>query len=480
MKDDESINELHSMGEIIPRNKLVRKILNVFPSSWESKVNAITEAKDLQKLTIDELVDKAAKRNPVPDKRFKSKNVADNIVKQALAAWGDSSRESENDDDQGDNSMMAVESEAAEYDSIFALMAKSNEDEEDDDEDEVNFLDVQRNLKFYSQKKLISLSNILIDTYHSLINDKNTLTTELGEIEHERDDLVVVAVDLRETIESLKREKDTLTEIIANIEHERDNLLEVVMDLKETIEELKREGRHEFTQKGKEVASEAHLRLEDELKSVKSSLCAELERNKQLQKDLGRVKNALKKSLKQGIGFQRKKTPYNSHSKYVTVPDNWLCTHYGNTGTLRKPGAVKESSQKWYMDSGCSKYMTESTNDFLSLKALQGGSISFGDGKKGYILGIGRIGKPHSHSIENVYYVNGLKYSLLSISQICDKGNKSGDLSCLSVVEDDAELWHRRLGHVSFTLLNKLVKKDLVRGLPNSSFKDHNVCDAMC
>ncbi|XP_070038599.1 uncharacterized protein [Nicotiana tomentosiformis] len=67
MKDDELIqdmhthftfiiNELYSLGETIPRNKLVRKILSVLPSSWESKVNAITEAKDLQTLTVDELV----------------------------------------------------------------------------------------------------------------------------------------------------------------------------------------------------------------------------------------------------------------------------------------------------------------------------------------------------------------------------------------------------------------------------------------
>ncbi|XP_070002504.1 uncharacterized protein LOC142162042 [Nicotiana tabacum] len=66
MNDDESIqdmhtrftsiiNELHSIGEIIPRNKLMSKIHNVLPSSWESKVNTITEAKDLQALTIDEL-----------------------------------------------------------------------------------------------------------------------------------------------------------------------------------------------------------------------------------------------------------------------------------------------------------------------------------------------------------------------------------------------------------------------------------------
>ncbi|XP_070052373.1 MAR-binding filament-like protein 1 [Nicotiana tomentosiformis] len=417
MKDDESIqdmhtrftsiiNELHSLGEIIPKNKLVRKILSVLPGSWESKVNAITEAKDVQKLTIDELIgnlktyemkkkndnerrelkreknlvlktnkndssgedadmayltkrfqkmvrrngDKAVKRNQAPDKKFKRKDVADNIVKQALVAWGDSSSKSGDDDDQGDNSMMTVESEAAEYDSIFALMAKLDEDEEDNDEDEVNFLDVQRNLKSYSQKKLISLANILIDAYHSLINDKNALTMELGEIEHERDDLVMVAIDLRETTESLNREKDILTERSANIDHERDGLLVVVVDLKETIEELRRESKPMNTQKGKEVASEGHLRLENELKSVKSSLCAELEKNRQLQEDLGRVKSDLDKSLKwtwslmqsllcirivggnkQGIRFQKEITPYNPHSKYVIVPDNWLCTHYGNT-----------------------------------------------------------------------------------------------------------------------------------------------------
>ncbi|XP_070005076.1 uncharacterized protein [Nicotiana sylvestris] len=67
MKDDESIqdihtrftsiiNELHLLGETIPRNKLVRKILSILPSLWESKVNAITESKDLQELTSEELI----------------------------------------------------------------------------------------------------------------------------------------------------------------------------------------------------------------------------------------------------------------------------------------------------------------------------------------------------------------------------------------------------------------------------------------
>ncbi|XP_070057745.1 uncharacterized protein [Nicotiana tomentosiformis] len=81
------------------------------------------------------------------------------------------------------------------------------------------------------------------------------------------------------------------------------------------------------------------------------------------------------------------------------------------------------------MDSGCSKHMTESTDDFLSLKALQCGSVSFGNGKKGNILGVGRVGKTLTLSIENVYYVNVLKYNLLSVFQIFDKGNKVEFLS---------------------------------------------------
>nr|XP_016493832.1 PREDICTED: uncharacterized protein LOC107813133 [Nicotiana tabacum] len=259
MKDNESIqdmhtrftsiiNELHSLGEIISRNKLVSKILSVLLSSWESKVNAITEAKDLQTLTMDELIpedgsqkwtsskpghlikdcpllkqdqynnnfNKAAKRNPVPDKHFKRKYDADDIVKQALAVWGDSSSESEDENDHGVSSMLVVENKETEYDSIFALMDQS--DDEDDDDDEVNFLDVKRNVKSYSPKKLMSLENVLIDAYHSLINDKDALIVELGEAKQSRDDLVVVAVDLRETIENLKKEKDALDEKIANVE----------------------------------------------------------------------------------------------------------------------------------------------------------------------------------------------------------------------------------------------------------------------
>ena len=39
-------------------------------------------------------------------------------------------------------------------------------------------------------------------------------------------------------------------------------------------------------------------------------------------------------------------------------------------------------------------------------------------------------------------------------------------------------LWHRELGHASFFVLNKLVKFDLIDGLPKIKFTQHELCDA--
>ncbi|GKF62027.1 putative ribonuclease H-like domain-containing protein, partial [Tanacetum coccineum] len=45
----------------------------------------------------------------------------------------------------------------------------------------------------------------------------------------------------------------------------------------------------------------------------------------------------------------------------------------------------------------------------------------------------------------------------------------SGGITCLvaKATKDEAVLWHRRLGHVNFKNINKLVKGNLVRGLPS-------------
>ena len=49
-------NELRSLGEPLSMSKQVRKVLRILPKSWERKVDAITEAKDLKVLTMDALI----------------------------------------------------------------------------------------------------------------------------------------------------------------------------------------------------------------------------------------------------------------------------------------------------------------------------------------------------------------------------------------------------------------------------------------
>ncbi|GJV69388.1 putative ribonuclease H-like domain-containing protein [Tanacetum coccineum] len=55
-----------------------------------------------------------------------------------------------------------------------------------------------------------------------------------------------------------------------------------------------------------------------------------------------------------------------------------------------------------------------------------------------------------------------------------------GELACLiaKATTDESNKWHRRLGHVNFKNLNKLVKGNLVRGLPLKIFQNDHTCVA--
>ncbi|GJY10165.1 putative ribonuclease H-like domain-containing protein [Tanacetum coccineum] len=175
------------------------------------------------------------------------------------------------------------------------------------------------------------------------------------------------------------------------------------------------------------------------------------------------------------------------------------------------------------IDSGCSGSMTGDKDKLSDFKEFKGGYVAFGnDSKGGRISGKGTI-KTSCLDFEKVSYVEELKFNLLSVSQICDKKHNvlftdkeclilspkfkfvdedlvilraprkndvysldlkniipSGGITCLvaKATEDEAVLWHRRLGHVNFKNINKLVKGNLVRGLPSKTFKLDHSCVA--
>ncbi|RDX96784.1 hypothetical protein CR513_20517, partial [Mucuna pruriens] len=105
-----------------------------------------------------------------------------------------------------------------------------------------------------------------------------------------------------------------------------------------------------------------------------------------------------------------------------------------------------------------------------------------------------RIGKHPFPSIDNILYVKGLKYNLLSISQLCDgeydvsfnkgeciikdfKDLTKQNVTCLVSINDD-HTWHKNLGHACLRLIFKLKKHNFVRGLPNFVHKVDLLCDA--
>ncbi|GJT72929.1 putative ribonuclease H-like domain-containing protein [Tanacetum coccineum] len=175
------------------------------------------------------------------------------------------------------------------------------------------------------------------------------------------------------------------------------------------------------------------------------------------------------------------------------------------------------------IDSGCSRHMKGNMPYLTDYEEIDRGYVAFGGNPKGgKITGKCTI-KTGNLDFENVYFMRELKFNLLSVSQMCDKKNSvlfndtecivlspniklidesqvllrvprknnmysvdlknivlKGGLTCLfaKATSDESKLWHRRLGHLNFKTMNKLVKGNLVRGLPSKLFKNDQTCVA--
>ncbi|GKB52287.1 putative ribonuclease H-like domain-containing protein [Tanacetum coccineum] len=190
----------------------------------------------------------------------------------------------------------------------------------------------------------------------------------------------------------------------------------------------------------------------------------------------------------------------------------------------RHNGASINFKRFYYDDAqGRSKHITENKSYLTDYEEIDGGFVAFGgDPKGGRITGKGKI-STGKLDFKDVYFVKDLKFNLFSVSQMCDKKNSvlftdiecvvlspyfklldenhvllrvprkynmysvdlknsvpSGGLTCLfaKATLDESNLWHRRLGHINFKTMNKLVRGNLVRGLPSNIFENNHTCVA--
>ncbi|GJZ23884.1 putative ribonuclease H-like domain-containing protein [Tanacetum coccineum] len=120
-----------------------------------------------------------------------------------------------------------------------------------------------------------------------------------------------------------------------------------------------------------------------------------------------------------------------------------------------------------YVDSGCSRHMTGNMSYLSDFKKFDEGYVTFrGGAKRGKITSKGTLkAVPRKN---NMYSVD--------IKNIIPKES----LTCLvaKATLDESMIWHKRLGHVNFKTINKLVKENLMRGLPSKRFENDQTCVA--
>ncbi|KAI3685597.1 hypothetical protein L6452_34847 [Arctium lappa] len=141
------------------------------------------------------------------------------------------------------------------------------------------------------------------------------------------------------------------------------------------------------------------------------------------------------------------------------------------------------------------------------------GRVKFGNCETAPILGYGDLIQGNI-TVKRVSYVEGLSHNLFSIGKFCDKNlkvsfkskrvavkNNSGmdllvgkrrsnfytiNFSEVKVPSDvcllskasihESWVWHRRLAHLNFKYMDRLVKNDSVRGLPILRFQKNHLC----
>ncbi|GJR32391.1 retrovirus-related pol polyprotein from transposon TNT 1-94 [Tanacetum coccineum] len=140
-----------------------------------------------------------------------------------------------------------------------------------------------------------------------------------------------------------------------------------------------------------------------------------------------------------------------------------------------KPKTKVIDHEKGVINSRCSRHMTRNMSYLTDSEEFDGGYVAFGgNAKGGKITSRGTIKTDESHVLLKVPRKNNM-YSV-DLKNIVPKEG----LTCLfaKATSDESKLWHRSLGHINFKTLNKLVKENLVRGLPSKLFENDQTCVA--
>nr|GFA30810.1 putative ribonuclease H-like domain-containing protein [Tanacetum cinerariifolium] len=135
--------------------------------------------------------------------------------------------------------------------------------------------------------------------------------------------------------------------------------------------------------------------------------------------------------------------------------------------------------------------MTGNKERLDDFQVIQGGKVTFGGGegricdKKNRVLFTDTkclvLSKDFKLPDESMMVLRvPMKHNLyaINLNNLCLMGNLACLVAHASV--DESMKWHRRMGYVNYKNINRLVKGNLVRGLPSKIFKNDHTCVTCC
>nr|GEU33426.1 hypothetical protein [Tanacetum cinerariifolium] len=207
------------------------------------------------------------------------------------------------------------------------------------------------------------------------------------------------------------------------------------------------------------------------------------------QRPVKHVVNKAPSPIRRPINHRSSPKHRNFHKIVTTVKVNNVSTVKGTKGNWGNPQlALKD---KGVIDSSCSRHITGNISYLSDFEEINEGYVAFGGNPKGgKITCKGKI-KTCKLDFEDVYFVKELKFNLFSVLQMCDKKNSVlfTHTECVVLsfdfkLPDENHVFLRvpkennMLGLINFKIMNKLVKGNLVRGLPSKVFENTHTCVA--
>nr|GEW97253.1 retrovirus-related Pol polyprotein from transposon TNT 1-94 [Tanacetum cinerariifolium] len=167
----------------------------------------------------------------------------------------------------------------------------------------------------------------------------------------------------------------------------------------------------------------------------------------------------------------------------------------------------------WCVNSSCSKHMTGNLKLLINYVWKFLGTIRFGNDHVTVILGFSNL-QWGNILITKVYFVEGLGHNMFSIGKFCDsdlevafrrntcfirnlegvdllKGNRTTNLYTINIHDMASTyticlmaratstklwLWHQRLSHLNFGIINDLARNDLVADIPKFKYHKGHLC----